>query len=186
MSIEPFIQQYGYLAVFLGSMIEGESIILTASALSAIGHLSILKVALVTFIGTLIADQSIYLLGYFYGTKSLAFIQTRFPRITPHLNKSLTFLQKYQTLYILSFRFIYGIRIISPFIIGTQNISFARFSALNFIAAVIWTILSCAAGYFLGSVLGRFTHHIGLIVLLVVGAVVGFGWIWHKRKTPLA
>jgi membrane protein DedA with SNARE-associated domain len=182
MNLQEFLNQYGYWAVFLGSIIEGESIILTASALASLGQMSIIKVALVTFWGTLIADQAIYFAGYFYGEKSLDYLQNRFPKIRPHVQKGLAFLKRHQTTYIMSFRFIYGIRIISPFIIGSQKIPFRRFSYLNFVAAVIWTILSCAAGYFLGTLIGRFTHHIGLVVLGVIGGVMLLGWILRRVR----
>lgn len=183
MNFQEFLNQYGYWAVFLGSIIEGESIILTASALASLGQMSIVKVALVTFWGTLIADQAIYFAGYFYGEKYLDYLQDKFPKIRPHIQKGLSFLKRHQTTYIMSFRFIYGIRIISPFIIGAQKIPFRRFSYLNFLAAVIWTILSCAAGYFVGGIIGRFTKHIGLVVIGVIGGVTLLGWILRRVRT---
>ncbi len=182
MTIEGFIDQYGYWAVLLGAMIEGESIILTASALAALGHLSIVRVALVTFLGTLIADQAIYFLGHFYGSKSLVYLVNKFPKLKPHVEKGLQFLKKHETTYILSFRFIYGIRIISPFIIGAQNISFARFAVLNLVAAIVWTVLSCALGYFLGAFVSQFTHNITLVIMGIVFGIVGFSLLIGRIK----
>jgi membrane protein DedA with SNARE-associated domain len=182
MNIESLITEYGYLTVLLGAMIEGESIILTASALAALGHLSIFRVGLVTFCGTLIADQTIYFLGHFYGPKSLAYLGKKFPTFKPNIDKGLQFLKKHETLYILSFRFIYGIRIISPFIIGSQNISFLRFTSLNLIAAIVWTVISCSVGYFIGAVGSQFTDNIGLLIVGIVGAIIGISLLIGRIK----
>ena len=38
-----WVKDWGYLAVFLGSMVEGESIILAASSMAYLGHLSLYK-----------------------------------------------------------------------------------------------------------------------------------------------
>ena len=58
-----FIKSWGYIVVLLGSMVEGESIILTACVMAYMGYLSIAKIVLIAFLGTLIADQSLYYLG---------------------------------------------------------------------------------------------------------------------------
>jgi membrane protein DedA with SNARE-associated domain len=183
MHVESFVQDYGYWAVFFGAMIEGESIILTASILAACGYLSILKVGAITFLGTLIADQSLYYIGYFYGPKCLTFLKQKFPKIVPHLDKAASFLHTYQTLYILSFRFIYGIRIISSLVIGAHHISMKKFAILNIIAAFIWTVLSCALGYFLGLLLKPIAApQLGLIVTVCITGTWILGFYIHKRK----
>jgi len=163
--LQNFIHDYGYLTVFLGAMIEGESIILTASALAASQVLSIWWVVVLTFTGTLFADQMIYFLGMKYGPSAVLRIHKRFPSWQPHIEKGLNFIKRNETAYILSFRFIYGIRIISPFLIGAQGVPFYRFSLLNIASALLWTAISCAAGYFLGSLLGDTMEHIELCVL---------------------
>lgn len=191
MTIENFIRDYGYWAVLIGAMIEGESLILTASALAAMGYLSISMVGLVTFFGTLIADQGIFFLGCAYGPKSLDHLRQKVTFLRPHIDKALSFLKRHETVYILVFRFIYGIRIISPFIIGSQGIKFKRFALFNLIAAVIWTILSCLLGYFIGTLgksFGYTTENIGKIIfvllvgIFVASALINRLWIYGKKK----
>ena len=184
--LQNFIQDYGYLTVFLGAMVEGESVIITASALAATGMLSISWVMVVTFLGTLFADQAIYLLGLRYGPSAVGRLRKRFPALEPHIEKGLAFLKRNETVYILSFRFIYGIRIISPFLIGAQQVSFKRFSLLNLLSAFIWTIISCLFGYFLGTLLGDMIKH---LEWLVAGILIGVFLIGHwiskiKKQKP--
>jgi membrane protein DedA with SNARE-associated domain len=177
-----FLQDYGYWAIFLGAMIEGESIILTASALAALGTFSIVKVMLITFVGTLLADQALYFVGVAYGMKFLTQLKRQFPALITPMEKGLFYLKRYETLYILSFRFIYGIRIISPILIGAQHVGFQRFACLNLIAAAGWTLMSCTLGYFLGEALGHFTKNIGFIIAGVLVVVILLSIVLHFRK----
>lgn len=141
-----FVQNWGYLAVFLGSLVEGESIILTASAMASLGHLNIYKVGLIAFCGTVIADQGLYLVGWFYGDA----IFERFPKLKKQSKRAFEYLHKNDVKFIIACRFIYGIRIISPVVIGAAKVKPARFMPLNLLSATIWAIISCTGGYLLG------------------------------------
>ena len=61
--LEAFVTRWGYLAVFLGSLIEGESIILPAGYFASQGYLSLYKIMLIAFVGTVIADQLLFVFG---------------------------------------------------------------------------------------------------------------------------
>lgn len=181
--LQNFIHEYGYLTVFLGAMIEGESIILTASALAAREVLSIGWVMVLTFTGTLLADQMIYFLGVRYGPSAVGKLRRKFPSWNPSIDRGLAFLKRKETAYILSFRFIYGIRIISPFLIGAQGVPFRRFSLLNILSALIWTVISCALGYFLGTLLEDRIQHLEWFVLGIFVFVFIISHWFSRRKS---
>ncbi len=141
------VHDYGYWIVLFGSMIEGESIVLTAGMLSAHGILSFYKICLLSFIGTCFADQLLYNLGYYIGPSFLE--KWSVTRKLFHKLKPIAL--KYQNIYILSFRFIYGIRIMSPILIGIVKIDPKKYMILNIVASVIWSIVSCSMGYAIGS-----------------------------------
>jgi len=164
-SLEEFIQNWGYVAVFLGALIEGESIILPAGAFAHQGYLSLGWVMLVAFTGTLLADQGLYYLGRHYGSHFL----DKYPSWRERADRAFKLLHRFESAYILSFRFIYGIRIISPVIIGVSGVSPKRFTILNIIAAAIWSVLSCSAGYFLADVI---THEHNLPKYILGGVIV--------------
>lgn len=179
-----FIQTWGYVAVLLGSMVEGESVILTASFLAAQGYLSIGYVMLIAFCGTLFADQGIFFIGHRYGA---GFFE-RFPRLSKPADRAFRLLHKYGTAYILLFRFVYGVRIISPLVIGASGIGVRRFVLLNFIAAIIWTIVSCMLGYMLGEavqhVIVNFKvyqfYFLGFLILII--ACFALYYRYRKKK----
>ncbi|MBP9752966.1 MAG: hypothetical protein KBD31_04075, partial [Proteobacteria bacterium] len=45
------------------------------------------------------------------------------------------------------------IRTVSPFVVGAANIAPKKFFPLNILAAFIWAVVSCYAGYQLGEVI---------------------------------
>lgn len=180
-----WIQNWGYIVVLLGAMIEGESIILTACVMAYLGYLSFVKVVGIAFVGTLVADQTLYYVGRAYGEKILNF----FPKMRPPAEKAFQLLHKWDIWFILSFRFIYGIRIISPVIIGTSHVQPARFIPLNFLAAIVWTAISCTGGYFLGSVINAIDFKLiekylllfSLLLLFILGMAAYIAW---KKFSP--
>jgi Uncharacterized membrane-associated protein len=63
--VQEFIEQWGYIAVFLGSLVEGESVIFMAGWMAQEGFLSLPKIIVVAFTGTLLADQSLFFMATF-------------------------------------------------------------------------------------------------------------------------
>lgn len=92
-------------------------------------------------------------------------------------------LDKYHTLFILGFRFLYGIRTVAPFVLGASGISPVRYLALNLCGALIWAIVIGMLGYYFGHaieiLLGEIKQYEEWIIigLLVVGAT---GWVLYK------
>ncbi|MDP3372070.1 MAG: DedA family protein [Candidatus Paracaedibacteraceae bacterium] len=164
-----FVQNWGYLAVFLGSLIEGESVILTASAMARLGHLNIFKVGIIAFAGTLIADQLLYFVGWFYGDA----IFERFPKLKENSVRAFEYLHKYDARFIIASRFIYGIRITSSIVIGAAKVKPTRYVPLNFISAVIWAVVSCGGGYLLGEVMLSAFQYFELVQKYIFYAVIG-------------
>lgn len=136
----------GYIVLLLGSFVEGESVVLTAGFFAYKGYLSLPLIMLIAFLGSLCADQLLFFLGRIYGPGMLE----RKPALKEKAEKAFGMLHHYHVWFILGFRFVYGIRTVSPFVIGASGISIKRFAILNVIAAAIWATLSCYAGYLLG------------------------------------
>ena len=161
-----FVKNWGYLAVFLGSLVEGESVILTASAMASFGHLSIWKIMIIAFIGTLIADQFLYYVGRLYG----ATIFDKWPALRKSTEKAFKLLNKYDVLFIILCRFIFGVRITSAVVIGASGIPPTRFTPLNVLSAAVWTVISCTGGYLLGETMEKIMHYLTAIDLFPIRA----------------
>lgn len=177
------IQQYGafyaYVIVFLGSLIEGEAIILSASALAYMGHLNIYKIMCIAFCGTWFADQALYMIGRAKGKVIFEY----FPKLQKPAQKGFELLRKWDAGFIIACRFIYGIRITSCMVVGAAGIEPRRFIPLNILSAIIWTLVSCTAGYLLGPIVVAFFenfHRLQKYILLFFSILLIVWILWKK------
>lgn len=177
-----WVKDWGYLAVFLGSLVEGESVILTASSMASLGYLSLYKIMIIAFIGTVLADQILYFVGRHYGPA----LFDRFPRLRKSADRAFRLLNKYDVGFIIGCRFVYGIRITSAIVIGTAQIPLKRFIPLNILSGFIWTIVSCVGGYLLGDLMKDILENFNqiqkylFIGLGILGALIA-GFIAYRK-----
>lgn len=184
-----FFREWGYWAVLFGAMIEGESVILTACFMAYMGHMSIYKIAVIAFFGTLFADQATFYIGHFYGKRLINKINKRFPSMIEPTKRAFKLLHDWGNWFILSFRFIYGIRMISPIVIGSAGITPQRFIPLNILASFIWTGISCTGGYMLAGLIDTIgfdvvKHYIWLISVILLVLFIGFVYRLWKKTHP--
>ncbi len=166
-----FIQKWGYVGLFIGSLIEGESVVLAISSMAYFGKFYLPKVMLIAFVGTVLADQISFYIGKLFGKGVLE----KSPRLSKHSKKVFMLLEKYDVPFILGFRFIYGIRIVSPFLIGLSQISILKFTLLNILSGIIWSVLSCILGYYIGAfsnVIGKDYGSIALLFNLIITVII--------------
>jgi membrane protein DedA with SNARE-associated domain len=172
---ESFIKIYGYYAVFIFACIEGEIAVLTAGFLCRQGLMSLQLVMLFAFLGTLITEQCLFFVGRIYGVKILE----KYPKLAKKSRKVIKFLKKYDSAFIFGSRFIYGIRNVSPIIIGTAQITPLKFSTLNIPAALIWSVTVAGAGYIFANVLESAKEsleyiQIGALIILCAALIYFF------------
>ena len=104
-----------------------------AGSLAHQGYFSYKWVAVTAFMGGFFGDQFYFWLGRYYGNR----VFDRFPRIGVHAGKARDLLNRYNTLFILTNRFMYGVRIVGPIVVGTTNISSRKFLWLNMIRKIL-------------------------------------------------
>ena len=144
--LEHLIAQYGYLAILIGTFLEGEMILVLGGFAAHEGLLNLWLVIALAFLGTLAGDQLYFFLGRMKGHALIK----RFKFLRENIHHVHNLLEKYDTLYIIGFRFLYGLRTISPVIIGTTKIKTSKFVILNIIGAAIWAIAFGFLGYVFG------------------------------------
>ena len=179
------IETYGYYALLIGTFLEGETIMVLSGFAAQRGLMDLYLVMLVGFCGTFAGDQLYYFIGRHWGTKLLA----RRPSWQAPADRAYRLLRKYEVPFILSFRFLYGIRSVSPFIIGMSGIPVGRFFVLNLIAAVVWAIAVAALGFFLGHAAELFLAEIKQYEMWLFGGLVALGvciWIVHTLRRQRA
>jgi membrane protein DedA with SNARE-associated domain len=183
MDIDRLIAEHGaysYLIALIWTFLEGETIVLFAGFAAAQGLLNPFLLLVAAWLGSFSGDQFYFWIGRHFGLAIL----NRFPRWRYGVEAALRWLERYNTGFILSFRFIYGIRNLSSFAMGMSAIRWKRFCSLNFLAAGLWATSFIALGYFLGhafrAVLGHLVRSFSLVML---GAFVTFAvavWLAHR------
>ncbi len=173
--IANFMNAYGdwfYIGIFVWTFLEGETIVIFGGYAAHHGIVDPIKLLIVAWLGSFLGDQVWFFLGRRYGEALMA----RFPKSRQKVEIALDLLYEYNTLFILSFRFIYGIRNVSSFAVGLSTLTWMRFAVLNFIAAGVWASSFVSAGYLFSQVseaaLGKGAKAFGLGALAVFIVVV--------------
>lgn len=169
MDYSTLIAQFGYLAVLIGTIIEGEAVLLLAGFLAHKGYLDLVPVITLGFLGTYCSEAFIYHLGRrhgraFMGRRSDAW-QSRHARFSARLHR-------HRYLLIIFYRFFYGMRSVAPFAIGTSGVRPLTFHSLNLIGTLMWTSIMATLGFFFGSTLEKVLSEIEPVHLWVVAGGV--------------
>ena len=178
---DAFIGPLGYFAVFLGTMLEGESVLALAGLAAQHGYLSFPAVVGVAVVGAFLGDQGFFFIGRRYGDRVLA----RFPSLAARAPRIQALLRRWDVLAVVLVRFLYGMRVAGPIVIGASGIPAWRLALFNFIGALIWAPLVAGIGYFAGQALemwvGRL-HYAGIIALMVVALGGVLAWIAMQSR----
>ncbi|ECT0043244.1 DedA family protein [Salmonella enterica subsp. enterica serovar 4,[5],12:i:-] len=183
MDINTLITHYGYAALVIGSMAEGETVTLLGGVAAHQGLLKFPLVAEAVALGGMMGDQLLYLLGRCYGGKILR----RFPRYHTKIRRAQKMIQRHPYLFVIGTRFMYGFRVVGPLLIGASRLPPKIFLPLNIVGALIWALLFTTLGYLGGEVIAPWLHDLdqhlrhGVWLILAIVLVVGVRW-WLKRR----
>jgi membrane protein DedA with SNARE-associated domain len=179
--LQDFVGTYGYVALLIGTFLEGETILLVAGFLAQAGTLDLSLCILSAFVGSLSGDQAAFYIGRWKGKQ---FVENR-PKWKCRVERVHKMLERFHEVLILSFRFFYGLRNLTPFILGTTDISGVKFFVLNAIGAAIWAVSFGFAGYFFGSLVTTVLKDVKQIeqyILIGVVVVLLALWLVKRRK----
>jgi membrane protein DedA with SNARE-associated domain len=177
MDVPRLIHEHGslfYLFTFAWTFIEGETFVLFAGFAAAQGLLSAPALLLAAWLGSFAGDQCYFWIGRRFGLRLLK----RRPLWSARVDSALGWVKRYDKWFILSFRFIYGVRNFSSFALGISGIDWRRFLVFNLTAALLWAASFVGAGYFCGRaaerMLGELAEKLSIILLgIFVVVVVG-------------
>ncbi|MCX5494982.1 DedA family protein [Kaistia dalseonensis] len=185
--IEGFLATYGLIVVYFGVIIEGDSVLIAAGFLAHQGVMDPYGVFLAAFAGSLTSDQLLYYLGRYFADTRLVKKQVERPAFA----KVLELIKTHRVLFILGFRFTYGVRTISPIAIGIAGVPAGLYTVLNVSAAIVWAALITGIGYLFGQLIERYAGRLHgietkVVIALAIGlAVVAAGHLgrrWFMRR----
>ncbi|CAG9000119.1 MAG: Inner membrane protein YohD [Candidatus Celerinatantimonas neptuna] len=182
MNWQEIIAHYGYLAIIVGTFFEGETILVLAGFLAHQGYLGLPEVMGAAFIGTLFGDQLYYYIGRI---KGVSFIASR-PRWRLKSRRIFRLLKRHQVLLILGFRFLYGIRTVTPFVLGSAGVRPKLYVPLNILGAAIWAIGVGLLGFWFGKAVQLFLvqlhHYEKWFVIILILAISGIGLLFYRKN----
>jgi membrane protein DedA with SNARE-associated domain len=180
--LETLLKTYGYWAVLIGTFAEGETVLVLGAFAAQRGYLALPWVILAAFIGTLIGDQLFFYLGRTHSQWVLA----RRPSWKARIDRAHQLMERFRTLIILGFRFMYGLRTIIPFLIGMTSVPTRKFIIWDVIACFVWAVVIGAGGFFFGHTLEIILGDIRHYELPIFGAVAIIGvllWAVHRYRS---
>ena len=178
MTLQHLIDSYGYFALVIGTFLEGETILVLGGVAAKLGYLRLPWVIISAFVGTLMSDQLFFFLGRWKGQALLL----KFPQWNSRAGKVHRMLERHRVPIIIGFRFVYGFRTVTPFVLGMSRVPAIEFIIFNVIGAAAWASAIACLGYAFGKamelLLGNIHQYEKWILLSVIAA--GF-IIWLFR-----
>lgn len=181
MSIADLIAQYGYIALFIGTLLEGETWLILAGFAAHQGYLQLHWVMLIGLVGGFLGDQIYFWLGRTHGP----WVLKRYPRLSSLFERTNSLMERYHEVLIVGIRFMYGLRTVGPMAMGMSAVSALRFALFNALGAAIWSVGMGGTGYLFGQALELLMHDLKKAeeTLLVVILLAAFGfWAWRRYK----
>ena len=179
---------YGPIAIFLGAAFEGQAAVIAGGFL-AHQHLVALWVALsCAAAGSCLIDQGLFLAGRRFRSTNFVIRTAQ----TPAFAKALGFIERYPVSYIFAFRYLFGLRMVSPIALGVTQIPALTFALLNAASALAWAAVFTGLGYWFGQTIettfSRYKNVEHRVVVAAVVLAVAFvlfhlgRWAWPRLK----
>jgi len=184
MTLETAIVTFGYPALFIGTLLEGETIVIIAGFMVHRGYLDLTLVMIVSFLGSFLGDQIFFYIGKKGGGRFL----TSRPDWEARMVNGRCLLDKYEGRIIFGFRFLYGLRIVIPFMIGASGYSAKRFMMINCAGALVWSALFVTGGYAFGQVLEIILADIRKYEMWIIAGLLFSGlliWMIRTKKSAV-
>ncbi|MBX3485058.1 DedA family protein [Phenylobacterium sp.] len=178
----------GPFAILVGSAVEGQLSAMAGGVMAREHLMSPLAVFAAAVAGTALVDYILFVLGRSF--RRSGFVTKASKRRS--FAKAVELIERFPTGFILSFRFIYGLRAAGPVAIGVTRIGHRRFAVLNVVGALIWATVCVGLGYLIGPALMTLMHSTAgeaapIVVAALFAAVIAGVLLWRRRgkdETP--
>jgi undecaprenyl-diphosphatase len=188
------VESYGYAAVFLFVAIEslgiplpGETVLVTAGALAALGHFSIWWVIAIAAAGAILGDAG----GYWVGRLGGIALIRRYGRVVhfddDKLSRVRAFFSRHGAKTVFLGRFIALLRTWTALLAGTAQMRYVVFTLYNVMGGITWAALFGSLGYIFGRSLPLLERYIGraslaAVLLIALAVALALAWRWFNAN----
>lgn len=182
------VQDWGYVILFLWSVLEGEWGLLLAGIASHQGYLNVYFCIFIAGLGGFTGDQI-----YFYiGRLNKNYVQKKFRSQRRKFALASRLMQKYGWPIIFVQRYMYGLRTIIPISIGLTRYSAMKFALINLVSAWAWAAITIVPAWYFGDRILEFLQSLVqkvrenpsllLILLAIIAVIAIFVFMRNKAK----
>lgn len=154
-----------YIGVFIGVLLEGELVMLSSVIAAHHHYLNIWVVLAMGISATLSQDLLYFNLGRYQGKKWLK----RKPAWQKKIEVVDKRIKKYPVLIFVTYRFAWGFRAVTPFVIGTAHIRPSTFYMFSVGTTLLWAAVYGSLGYMFGELIQSKLSHIEHMEKYVIG-----------------
>ena len=183
--LEALFETCGYLASFLGTMIEGEVFLLTTVISAKLGYFNFFGGMVAAFFGAFLRDSILFLTVKKQGEKLL----DKKPDLRVKLDNASGWYNKNPSLYLTAYRLMFGFSTVIIMLSGLKKeISYSKFAMHSAIGVAIWVSILGGFGYFCADMMIEKLNFLSEHSLEVIGvlSVIGLAyWFFVKRPKDL-
>lgn len=175
-----WLKEYGYIILFLWSILEGEMGLIMGGIMSHTGDMWLPAAIFVAGIGGFVGDQVYFYIGRF----NKGYIHNKLRSQRRKFAIAHLLLKKYGWPIIFVQRYLYGLRTVIPMSIGLTKYSARKFAFINLISAWMWAALTIIPAYYYGEELLDLLHWMKqhwYVALPLLGSIGG-GIIYYLNR----
>ncbi|PZD72459.1 putative membrane protein [Acaryochloris thomasi RCC1774] len=182
-TVQGLAQQYGYVVVFLGILLEslglplpGESIVLVGGFLAGQGDLKFLWVVLSALAGAIVGGNCGYWIGVYGGWPLLLRVGKVFRVPTEKLEELQQRFSYNAGRAVFLGRFVALLRIFASPLAGIAKMPYGRFMIYNCAGAMLWATVMVSLAFFAGEIisLGQLVAIVSEFSLLILGGLIAW------------
>ena len=140
------MREYGYIILYLWSVLEGESGLIMAGIFSHTGHMNLYIAIFVAGLGGFTGDQI-----YFYiGRYNKKYVHKKFKGQRRKFALAHVLLKKHGWPIIFVQRYMYGLRTVIPISIGLTRYDAKLFAIINLLSSWVWATVTIVPAWYFG------------------------------------
>jgi membrane protein DedA with SNARE-associated domain len=181
MSLAALITRFGYPALIVGLLLEGETVLVLAAFLAHRGYLNLPLVILIGCLVSFASDRFFFWIGR---TRGSQFLEKR-PAWQLHVEKARLLLGRNADLLSLGVRFLYGLRTVMPFVMGMSGFDPKKFALFDLIGSLLWALVFGLAGKLIGHVMAAVFEDVKEHELMIVFGILlaGCAFMLYRWST---
>jgi membrane protein DedA with SNARE-associated domain len=158
---------WGLMAVYAGTIMEGESVLVLAIMLVDTGVFSLQGVMVAGYLGAVTGDLFCFWMGRRHGR----YLCAQWPRQGKRIMQVVALLEDHCLVVTMGYRFVYGLRSVVPAALGMGSMTTVFFVLLDLCMALVWTLAVTLLGHVVVSTTGK-VHGWARYQLVALGLVL--------------